>query len=105
MVADDRAACVVMAVFCGGRIAEDMIWLSRLPMAVPSAAPHLMWYGPPLMSDEPRPVPQPRGPTLVARWPPKSSWTACAALVAGMLKFTVMVAKSSVPAFAALSCE
>ena len=58
-----------------GMIALLMIWLSRLPTERPSAAAHLMWYGPPLTLEEPRPGPQPSAPTDTARWPPKRSCT------------------------------
>src|SRR5436305_14162513 len=78
-VAVEGVGLVLSDVPCGtiGRIAELMIWLSRLPTDAPSAAAHLMWYGPPLTLDAPRPVPQPSTWLPAARWPPKSSCTVC----------------------------
>ena len=75
------ASAVFVICSDGARMALASIWLSRLPMEAPSAAVHLMCYGPPLTLPAPRPMPQPRGPVLAARCPPNSSWTFRSTLV------------------------
>ncbi len=45
------AASLVMSASSSGRIAPDMIWLSRAPAEASSMASTLMWYGPPGYTD------------------------------------------------------
>src|SRR3990172_5277567 len=79
----------------GERIADDMIWLSRLPTEAPSAAVMRMWYGAPEIEPAPRPAPHPREPMLAAMWPPNSTMTFAPSAVEGTEYVSVMCAYSS----------
>ena len=81
----------------------DMIWLSRFPTEAPSAAVMRMWHGPPEIEPAPTPAPQPRGPMLGARCPPKRSMTFAPSAVDGTEYVSVMRAYSS-PDPAGSSC-